>query len=80
MTGLDNFATGSRLNFQEVHKNVGDAAWQRFPLMHADITELGTCKRALQGIDHVLHQAALGSVPRSRRINRLQCCKRHRVS
>ena len=38
--GLDNFATGSRLNLEEVHKNVGDAAWQRFQFLHADISEL----------------------------------------
>ena len=63
--GLDNFATGSRLNLEEVHKNVGDAAWQRFQFLHADISELTACKHAVQGVDHVLHQAALGSVPRS---------------
>ena len=63
--GLDNFVTGSHLNLQEVHKNVGDAAWQRFQLLHADITDLAICMHAVQGVDHVLHQAALGSVPRS---------------
>jgi UDP-N-acetylglucosamine 4-epimerase len=63
--GLDNFATGSRLNLLEVQKNVGDAAWQRFQLLHGDITDIAICKHSVRGVDHVLHQAALGSVPRS---------------
>ena len=63
--GLDNFATGSRLNLEEVHENVGHAAWQRFHFSHSDISDIMACKHAVQGVDHVLHQAALGSVPRS---------------
>jgi UDP-N-acetylglucosamine/UDP-N-acetylgalactosamine 4-epimerase len=63
--GLDDFVTGSRFNLQEVRKNVGDAAWQRFRLLNGDITDVGICRQAAHDVDHVLHQAALGSVPRS---------------
>ncbi|HCP79664.1 MAG TPA: LPS biosynthesis protein WbpP, partial [Pusillimonas sp.] len=63
--GLDNFATGFRHNLDEVHRNVGDEAWQRFRFIEGDIRDPAHCEAAVQGVDYVLHQAALGSVPRS---------------
>lgn len=63
--GLDNFATGHRSNLDDVRGRVGQEAWARFGLMEADIRDRAACAAAMAGIDHVLHQAALGSVPRS---------------
>ncbi len=65
VVGLDNFATGFRHNLDEVHRNVGDEAWQRFRFIEGDIRDPAHCEAAVQGVDYVLHQAALGSVPRS---------------
>jgi len=65
VVGLDNFATGSRANLDEVRALVGDAAWQRFEFIEGDIVDPAMCRRACQGSEIVLHQAALGSVPRS---------------
>lgn len=63
--GLDNFATGYRANLEDVRTVVGDEAWQRFEFIEGDITDPATCQRACEGVTYVLHQAALGSVPRS---------------
>ncbi|HLX30543.1 MAG TPA: SDR family oxidoreductase [Casimicrobiaceae bacterium] len=65
VVGLDNFATGSRENLGEVRERVGVAAWRRHTFVEADIVDPGACRRACDGIDVVLHEAALGSVPRS---------------
>ena len=65
VAGLDNFATGHRGNLEEVRANVGDEHWSRFGLIEADIRDREACARAVEGVDYVLHQAALGSVPRS---------------
>lgn len=65
VTSLDNFATGHRANLEEVHGLVGDKAWARHTFIEGDIADVATCRRAVEGVDHVLHQAALGSVPRS---------------
>ncbi|NLC36227.1 MAG: SDR family oxidoreductase [Alcaligenaceae bacterium] len=65
VVGLDNFATGHRHNLDEVAANVGAEAWARFRFMEGDIRDMDTCRAAAEGVDHVLHQAALGSVPRS---------------
>jgi UDP-N-acetylglucosamine 4-epimerase len=65
VVGLDNFATGHRHNLDEVHALVGSAAWARFHFIEGDIRELADCQRACAGVGTVLHQAALGSVPRS---------------
>ena len=65
--GLDNFLTGHRHNLAQVRASVGEQAWSRFELLEGDIRDSGTCVRACAGIDIVLHQAALGSVPRSLR-------------
>lgn len=63
--GLDNFATGYRHNLDDVRALVTPMQWSRFQFNEADICDLDTCRRSLCGVDHVLHQAALGSVPRS---------------
>jgi UDP-N-acetylglucosamine 4-epimerase len=62
---IDNFSTGHRRNLDEVREAVGERAWQRHTFIEGDIVELDTCARACRGADIVLHQAALGSVPRS---------------
>lgn len=63
--GLDNFSTGHRRNLEEVRGVVKPEQWERFRFIEGDIRDLESCKRACEGVDHVLHQAALGSVPRS---------------
>ncbi|ATE64524.1 NAD-dependent epimerase/dehydratase family protein [Rhizorhabdus dicambivorans] len=63
--GLDNFATGHRSNLEDVRIRVGAPAWANFAFMEADIRDRAACAAAVRGVDHVLHQAALGSVPRS---------------
>jgi UDP-N-acetylglucosamine/UDP-N-acetyl-alpha-D-glucosaminouronate 4-epimerase len=65
VVGLDNFATGFQRNLDEVGARVGPARWRRFMFIEADIAEVAACRRACAGIDVVLHEAALGSVPRS---------------
>lgn len=63
--GLDNFATGHRRNLDDVRAQVGDEAWARFRFVEGDIRDLDVCHEVCRGADYVLHQAALGSVPRS---------------
>jgi UDP-N-acetylglucosamine 4-epimerase len=63
--GLDNFATGHQRNLDEVQGEVTPSQWARFQFIHGDIRVLADCQRACEGVDYVLHQAALGSVPRS---------------
>jgi UDP-N-acetylglucosamine 4-epimerase len=65
VVGLDNFSTGHQCNLDEVQSIVTPAQWQNFRLMQADICNLASCQTACTGVDYVLHQAALGSVPRS---------------
>ena len=65
VVGLDNFSTGYQHNFSEVQVVVSDEQWSRFTFIEGDIRDLATCHNACAGVDHVLHQAALGSVPRS---------------
>ena len=65
VVGLDNFATGHRRNLDEVLAAVGDERAARFTMIEGDITRAGDCARACEGVAFVLHQAALGSVPRS---------------
>jgi UDP-N-acetylglucosamine 4-epimerase len=65
VVGLDNYATGYARNLDEVRDVVGAAAWRNFTFIEGDIRSLGDCRRACTGVDVVLHQAALGSVPRS---------------
>ena len=63
--GLDNYATGSRHNLEQVRDLVGPGQWKNFRQIDGDTRDLDTCRRACQGVNYVLHQAALGSVPRS---------------
>lgn len=65
VVGLDNFATGHQYNLNEVKALVTDTQWQKFQFIEGDICDYETCSSAVKGIDYVLHQAALGSVPRS---------------
>jgi UDP-N-acetylglucosamine 4-epimerase len=65
VVGLDNFATGRRANLGEVHRLVGADRWARFRFIEGDVARPAVCREAVAGADVVLHQAALGSVPRS---------------
>lgn len=65
VTSLDNFATGSQANLDEVRRLVGEEAWSRHRFIEGDIADPATCLAACEGQAIVLHQAALGSVPRS---------------
>lgn len=65
VTGLDNFSTGRQANLDEVRAEVGAAAWANFRFIEGDICDGAACARACDGVDYVLHQAALGSVSRS---------------
>jgi UDP-N-acetylglucosamine 4-epimerase len=65
VVGLDNFATGHRRNLDEVKGLLTTCQWSGFRLIEGDIRRLDDCREACQNVDHVLHQAALGSVPRS---------------
>lgn len=65
VVGLDNFATGHQRNLDEVKSLVNPEQWANFVFIEGDIRNLDDCKSACVGIDYVLHQAALGSVPRS---------------
>lgn len=65
VVGLDNFSTGFRRNLDEVKAAVGADAWRLHRFIEADVTVEAACRAACEGIDIVLHQAALGSVPRS---------------
>lgn len=63
--GLDNFSTGFQHNLNEVQNVVSPEQWQGFTFIKGDIRNLEDCQKACTGVDYVLHQAALGSVPRS---------------
>jgi len=65
VVGLDNFATGFQHNLDQVRDSVSQEAWANFRFIEGDILDLDTCREAVTGVHHVLHQAALGSVPRS---------------
>lgn len=63
--GLDNFATGHQHNLDEVKELAGSRQWRNFSFIKGDIRDITACQMAVKGVDYVLHQAALGSVPRS---------------
>lgn len=65
VVGLDNFATGHQHNLDEVQSLVSGEQWANFRFIRGDIRQLNDCQTACEGVDYVLHQAALGSVPRS---------------
>jgi UDP-N-acetylglucosamine 4-epimerase len=65
VVGLDNLSTGRRQNLAQVRAAVGPERWAGFTWIKGDIRDAALCRRAVRGVDFVLHQAALGSVPRS---------------
>ncbi|NAR19384.1 Vi polysaccharide biosynthesis UDP-N-acetylglucosaminuronic acid C-4 epimerase TviC [Acinetobacter haemolyticus] len=65
VVGLDNFATGHQYNLDEVQGLVGTEQWSKFTFIQGDIRNIEDCQKACANVDYVLHQAALGSVPRS---------------
>jgi len=65
IVGLDNFATGHQKNLGEVQSLVSPDQWANFTFIKGDIRDFDTCQSAVKGVDYILHQAALGSVPRS---------------
>ncbi len=65
VVGLDDFSTGHQHNLADIEHVVGAHAWKSFQFIDGSIVDATTCARACSGVDYVLHQAALGSVPRS---------------
>lgn len=65
VVGLDNFATGHQYNLDEVQGLVTPQQWANFSFIEGDIRNFEDCQKACAGVDYVLHEAALGSVPRS---------------
>ncbi|EEF63151.1 SDR family oxidoreductase [Pedosphaera parvula] len=65
VVGLDNFSTGKLQNLEEALRSVQPAEQKRFQFLAGDIRNLATCRHACEKVDYVLHQAALGSVPKS---------------
>jgi UDP-N-acetylglucosamine 4-epimerase len=65
VVGLDNFSTGYQHNLDEVQSVVSVEQWSNFRLITGDIRDIDVCRKVCKDIDYVLHQAALGSVPRS---------------
>lgn len=65
VVGLDNFATGHQYNLDEVQGLVSTEQWAKFTFIEGDIRNFKDCQKACAGVDYVLHEAALGSVPRS---------------
>jgi UDP-N-acetylglucosamine 4-epimerase len=65
VVGLDNFLTGYAHNLDDVRMAVGPEKWSKFEFIDGDICNAEDCRKACSGVDYVLHQAALGSVPRS---------------
>src|SRR5262249_440933 len=63
VVSMDNFETGHRENLEEVRAAVGEAAWRQHELIQADIADAAACRHACSGVNVVLHEAALGSVP-----------------
>jgi UDP-N-acetylglucosamine/UDP-N-acetylgalactosamine 4-epimerase len=65
VVALDNLSTGFRHNLDDVRDRVGDEAWSRCRFLEGDLLDLDACQEVCRDVDFVLHQAALGSVPRS---------------
>lgn len=63
--GLDNFSTGHQKNLDIVRNIVGEDIWKNFSFIKGDIRDRSACESAVSGVDHVLHEAAIGSVVRS---------------
>ena len=62
---IDNFATGHRYNLEQVKQAVTKEQWDKFTFVEGDISDFSTCHSVTKDVDIILHQAALGSVPRS---------------
>lgn len=62
VVGLDNFATSSQSNLVQVQTKVTATQWKNFNFIEGDIRDSKTCLRACEGVNLVLHEAALGSV------------------
>ena len=65
VVGLDNLATGKRANLDQVQALVTPGQWSNFKFIEGSIDDPAVCQQACRQVDYVLHQAALGSVPRS---------------
>ena len=65
VVGLDNFSTGHRKNLKEVRTNLDEYCWENFKFFEGDIRNIEDCRLACVDVDFILHEAALGSVPRS---------------
>lgn len=65
VVGFDNYSTGKQDNFKQVQALVSAEQWARFRFIEGSIEDAAACRMACEGVDLVLHQAALGSVPRS---------------
>ena len=65
VVGIDNFSTGYQKNLDMIKESIGDEKYKNLNFIKGDISEYSTCKKACIGVDIILHQAALGSVPRS---------------
>lgn len=65
VVGVDNFSTGYQHNLDDIKANVLEEEWNNFSFIKGDIADFDTCDKATQNADIILHQAALGSVPRS---------------
>mgnify|MGYP000971378626 CR=1 FL=1 len=63
--GIDNFLTGHKSNIEEVRSFISPDQWGNFEFIEGDIRDLDICRKVCSEADYVLHQAALGSVPRS---------------
>lgn len=63
--GLDNFSTGYQHNLDDIQKNVSEMQWNNFTFFQGDITDYEMCDKVTRNVNIILHEAALGSVPRS---------------
>ncbi|HZM03885.1 MAG TPA: SDR family oxidoreductase [Candidatus Saccharimonadales bacterium] len=63
--GLDNLATGYKKNLDQVRQKVEPGHWKKFKWIKGDLRDAAVCRKAVREVDYVLHQGALGSVPRS---------------
>jgi UDP-N-acetylglucosamine 4-epimerase len=65
VVGFDNHSTGKQSNLEEVRRGVGEESWSSFKMIEGDLADATAITGACDGVDIVLHQAALGSVPGS---------------
>ena len=65
VVGLDNFSTGHQHNLDQVKELVSPEQWNNFTFIEGDMRDLAICNKVCDSVDYVLHEAALGSVPRS---------------